>query len=895
MAKAAPGQALATLEVLSRSQTVFRTVELPPFRVKGKAQLVHAADVGQRVGARVEERPAAPLVGRDDEVQALERAVEEARAGRGRLLEVVGGAGLGKSRLVTEVLTRREDLDVLPAPCEAYESSTPYFPFRRLLRAVFEVPPDAAPERVAELVARRVSATAPHLVPWLPLLGVPMDVPLPPTRETAELDEQFRKSRLESVVTEVLGAVLTDPTVFVIEDAHLMDDASVDLLHSLCDELGDRPLLVVVTLRERPKDLTASAGTALTTLKLEPLDPTAALALVQGMRGERPLTPQAASEIVARGGGNPMFLEALVLEAGRAGSLARLPESVEALVTSQIDRLDPADRTVVRYAAVFGTVVDETALDLLLEHHDAQVPVGAMRRLADMLERDGQGGLRFRNALIRDVAYEGLPYSRRKALHDHVGQVLEQATEAPQNQCELLSLHFFHAGRHEQAWRYSVLAGDRALAKFAHGEAIEFFARAVQSASQRRVEDRYEVARVYERLADSRWLVGLTQEAAEAYAAARGYLRGDPVRLAGIIEKESRIDQRRRKHSVALRRISTGLNRLVGVPGSPAGVARSLLARRYAHSRFSQGQIDEALRWAEIAAYEAEEAADKDAVAQAYEMLNFIYASSGREEPLPYGRLALQAYVELGNLARQGHCLNNLAMQEYTGGRWDESLTHLREASDLFHRIGDTAAEANALYNRVELLVRQGRGTDVEVPLPDVLRIARAMEDDELVALALREQARVAARAGDIREAMALLDKAGALFVELEEPGESRNTGLARAEVLLDAGLVAEAGDVLAALTGAGQPLDATVHRLLGRQHLGEGRLTEARAALQAGVVAARDQANRYEEGLLLLGLAELARHQGMPDEPPTRAARALLDPMGVLRSAGVRIDPPPR
>src|SRR3954451_12086519 len=244
-----------------------------------------------------------------------------------------------------------------------------------------------------------------------------------------------------------------------------MDVASVDLLQRLSDDLEGRPVLVVVTRREQPAAFTPGTATPVTTIKLDPLSPDAAMELVRAMSGDRPLTPQAASEIVDRGGGNPMFLEALVREASRAGSVGQLPESVEGLVTSQMDRLAPADRTVVRYAAVFGTVVDEKALDLLLRTQDAAVPTGALTRLTNFLERDAQGRLRFRNAMIRDVAYEALPFSRRKALHDHVGQALELASTSPESQCELLSLHLFHAARHEQAWRYSVLAGERALAQ----------------------------------------------------------------------------------------------------------------------------------------------------------------------------------------------------------------------------------------------------------------------------------------------------------------------------------------------------------------------------------------------------------------------------------------------
>jgi class 3 adenylate cyclase/tetratricopeptide (TPR) repeat protein len=881
MGKAVPGQALATTEVVARSQTLFSTTELPPFMVKGKSQPVRAVAIGELIGARNEERATLPLIGRTDEMAVLGQALDDVRTGQGLLVDVVGEPGIGKSRLVAELLSGVEDVAVARAPCEQYESSTAYFPFRHLLRDILGVPADAAADEVAARLMDRVAADAPGLVPWLPLLGIPMDVELPPTRETDELDDQFRKTRLEEVVTELLGSLVREPTVLVIEDAHVIDESSADLLQRLAADIRDRPWLIVVTRRDESTGFAPKPGPGVTTLRPAPLSPEAALVFVQDALDDHPLPAQALADLAQRGGGNPMFLEALVRDAGRSGSVANLPESVEALVTSQIDRLDPADRSALRYAAVLGLTVDETALDALLEEHEIRVPAGAMQRLGDFLVRDRASGLRFRNGLMRDVAYEGLPFRSRKVLHDQVGQAVERASASPESQCEVLSLHFFHAGRYEKAWRYSVLAGERALAKFAHGEAIEFFARAAHSAPHHAEVGPLEIGRVYEQLADSRWMVGLPQEAADAYALARKQLRGDPVRLAGIIEKEARIEQRRGQHSQAMRRISRGLHDLEGIAGTAAGMARSLLARRYAFSRFNQGRVDDALHWATLAANEAEESLDKDTLAQAYEILNGIYAGSGREEPLPYGRLALQAYVELGNLRHQGWCLNNLATQDFTSGRWNESLENLRRATDIFRRIGDTAAEANTGYNLAELLVRQGRYAGAADALPDVLRIARAVEDDELVALALREQARVMAASGDIDGAVAQLHDARARFDELGEPSEVRASDLALAEVLQDAGRPAEASGVLDAVTADGQPGGATLQRLIGRQHLASRRLEEARRALAAGLEVAEQDGDRFEQGLLLGELAAL----GDPDGEAGRRSEELLDSIGVVRS----------
>jgi tetratricopeptide (TPR) repeat protein len=521
-------------------------------------------------------------------------------------------------------------------------------------------------------------------------------------------------------------------------------------------------------------------------------------------------------------------------------------------------------------------MVDEAALDQLLEEQDVRVPAGAMDRLGDFLVRDERGGLRFRSGLMRDVAYEGLPFRRRQVLHDHVSRAIERSSATPESQCEVLSLHFFHAGRHDKAYIYSLLAGERAVAKYAHGEAIEFYARAAHSGGHTEA-DPSALARVHEKLADSRWLVGLTGEAADAYAIARRHLRDDPVAIAGIVEKEARIDQRRRNHPVAMRRISRGLRGLEGMNGTAVDTARSHLARRYADSRFRQGRVDDAFHWAQLAARYAEESVDKATLAAAYEVLNYIYAGSGREEPLPYGLMALQAYVELGNLRHQGWCHNNLAMQDFAAGRWDESLDRFHRATEMFRRIGDTAAEANASCNEAEILVRQGRYADAVQLLPDVLRIARAVEDEELVAIAQRETALAVAGLGDVDRGLEVLRDARDRFEALGATDEVSATDVAAAEIQQDAARWSAARE---ALDVVGDPADPhpALYRLRGRQLRAEDRLDEARTALERALAAAQQRDDQLEEGRIL---AELARLTG--DEPMERRAGELLESLGVV------------
>jgi len=325
-----------------------------------------------------------------------------------------------------------------------------------------------------------------------------------------------------------------------------------------------------------------------------------------------------------------------------------LPESVQGLVIRQIDRLAPLDRTVLRYAAVLGTIADLPVLAQLLSEQRDEVRLDEhLPALRDFLDPHGSNRVRFRHALMRDVAYEGLPYRRRQALHEQVGSTIERSMDDPERAAEVLSLHYFHAGRFDRAWTYSRLAGQRARAKYANAEAIDFFARAVESARRFPGIEAREVAAVMESLGDVRELSGMSTAAVEAYRLARRRLATDPIAVANLLFKEARVFQRLGKVPQSLRILSRAMTTLQGTDSAESHASRSHLATRYSWGRLTQGRYADALHWATLAAREAEDSADKSTLAHAYNGLHSAHHYAGEPEDVPYGRLALLAYEEL--------------------------------------------------------------------------------------------------------------------------------------------------------------------------------------------------------------------------------------------------------
>ena len=280
MAKASPGQILATPEVLERSRQQFEVAHVAPFFVKGKAKPVEAREVLARAGRRAEDRGGAfPLVGRNAEMQAWRAMVRSASEGTGGGVEVIGEAGVGKSRLIEEFRSVAGDMTTLTATCEYYDSSTPYAVLRALVRGLLLLDEEGKYPPTPEGLRAALAAVAPGLVPWAPLVGAVVGIDTPETPESAELELEFRSHRLAAVVTELLEALVRGPMLVVLEDTHWMDEASGELLSRVMARANDKPWLLVLTRRDVETGFVAPEGA--TRLRLEPLVGADAIELVQ--------------------------------------------------------------------------------------------------------------------------------------------------------------------------------------------------------------------------------------------------------------------------------------------------------------------------------------------------------------------------------------------------------------------------------------------------------------------------------------------------------------------------------------------------------------------------------------------------------------------------------------
>jgi class 3 adenylate cyclase/tetratricopeptide (TPR) repeat protein len=892
MAAARHGQVLASEEVAAHTRGHFEMSALEPFLVKGKSRPVKAYSVGTVLAADAD-RPVAddlPLIGREEELGTLSSALQAARDRSGRAIQLTGPAGVGKTRLVAELRVRANDVTVLSVSCDLYESFTPYFLFRQMLQSVLAIRPGDDPILVEERLRHRVEADAPELVPWLPLLGAPLDLSIEQTEETRVLEDQFRQAKLAELTSRFLALTLPTATLLEVEDAQWMDDASAGLLKILAAEVGERPWLIVITRREFSSGFVLPEGPDSLSMEVRPLARENAFELALAMTEASPLSPHVVAGLAERSGGNPLFLREL-LAATRAGGIESLPESVEDLVTARIDLLAPADRRLLRQASVLG-------LSFSKELFAAVIPGGLPRRkdpiwlrLGDFLERDADG-IRFRQTLSRDVAYEGLSYRVRRDLHSRIGDGILKGAQNPEENSALLAMHYFHAARYEEAWRFARIAGDRARTAYANVEAAQLYRQALEAARAASDVPAGQITEVEEALGDVCDRLGEYRGAEMAYRSARRLLADAPVSTARLLLKEAGIPERVGRYSQALRLISRGNKVLEGVEGEDAARERARLSAAYSSIRQAQGRPKDAIRWCRRAITEAEAAGDRDALAHAYAILSWAYASTGDPESGRYSLMALQIYEELGNLGRQALVLNYLGAFAYFDGKWEEARDYYERGRAARERTGDAVGAAYGTINIGEILSDQGHLGEAETLFRAALRVWRAAGYRAGVADALSQMGRAAARSGRFEEALALLSEARSMH---EDVGS-------RAWVLEDDSRIAEChllnGDFRNALSLAYSALAGAsgaegvgvqipmLHRIRGLALMGLGEHASARGAFEESLRLGRSRGAEFEVALTLQALADVLRLQGTPEAdagPLEMESRSVLGRLGVV------------
>jgi class 3 adenylate cyclase len=431
-------------------------VPVPARRLLGMAE-------AHRAALRAESN----LVGRRWEMSAVESLLDRAIEGHGAVVGVVGSPGIGKSRLVREVAAPagRRGVDVFTVVCESHTNQVHFHAVARLLRAgtgVEGLDGQTARDRVR---ARVPDADPEDLLLLHDLLGI-----ADPDAELPKVASDARRRRLTALVN-AMSLARTEPAVFVIEDAHWIDEVSDSMLAGFLTVIPQTPSLVLVTYRpEYEGALTRVHGAQ--TIALGPLSDPETAALVSEVLGPDPSVGVLGQKIAERAAGNPFFAEEIVRELAERGVLhgerggyvstaevaeVSVPATLQATIAARIDRLDPAAKRSLSAAAVIGSRFSQGLLETLGVDPALEDLLGG--ELIDQVRFTRQPEYVFHHPLIRTVAYESQLKSDRAELHRRVAAAIESRDPAAaEEQAALIAEHLEAAGDLHAAYGWHMRA-----------------------------------------------------------------------------------------------------------------------------------------------------------------------------------------------------------------------------------------------------------------------------------------------------------------------------------------------------------------------------------------------------------------------------------------------------
>jgi class 3 adenylate cyclase/tetratricopeptide (TPR) repeat protein len=486
-----PGTILLTADALRLAEGFVQVEPIGPTPVKGLSapvevyELTGTSSVRSRLQAAAA-RGLTPFVGRDAEMHTLFTALEQAKAGKGQVVAVVGEPGVGKSRLFWEFIPsqRTQGWLILESGAASYGKATSYLPVINLLKTYFQIAEQDEPSRSRAKVTSKLLSLDAALQPTLPALLALLDLPVEDPIWEALDPPQRRQRTLDALKRLLLRESQRQPLLAVLEDLHWIDLETQALLDSLVEAVPTARLLILVNYRPEYEHGWGSK-TYYTQLRLDPLRSESAENLLQALLGPDGALQPLKQLLIERTEGNPFFLEESVRTLVETQALAgargahrlvkalrtiQVPATVQAILAARIDRLPPEDKRLLQSAAVIGHAVPFALLQAIADENDEQLR-GRLARLqaAEFLYETTlfpDLEYTFRHALTLEVAYQSLLRERRCALHEQVLHALErQSAGREQEKIELRAHHAERAELWDQAARYLHQIGEKAFAQ----------------------------------------------------------------------------------------------------------------------------------------------------------------------------------------------------------------------------------------------------------------------------------------------------------------------------------------------------------------------------------------------------------------------------------------------
>jgi DNA-binding SARP family transcriptional activator len=693
-----------------------------------------AGDAVLPTGAYLGALPGGRMIGRQDELTRARAHIDAVLAGEGRLIMVVGEPGVGKTRLGQELTRALWDRGFIVAAgrCYELEQSTAYYPFLDALAAVY----CAAPPAVQAAISQRW----PYLARLLPdHLPIAVD-------ESGQSDEQQLLFRAVSGFVEAVSEV--SPVAIMLDDLHWSDAGSLRLLLHVCRHTCKSRVLLLGTYRNVEVGRHHPLEQALLDLNREELVERIALhrlnrddaaALIGATLEEADPSPEIVDLVLGPTEGNPFFIQQLVRSMVEQGELYResdrwqrrenvataVPESVRAAIGQRLSRLGSETQDILREASVFGlTFAFDDLHGMVMRSEDAIERALDEAQNHGLVNARGKDEYGFDHALTRQAIYGEISSHRRRRLHLAAALALSERASQPRDterRAAEIALHFLEGAEAAQALRWSLVAGDRAEAVYAHDEAERHFRTALDLAREvgdlraeaetltklgevlivvsrhqeslpleqrsaeiyRSLGDVAGEARAVTRIAWARTALGTFDEAIDLALSMLDRLEGaEPSRVLVDLHAALLLPLTgNRQHTEALEELQR-LEELSRAVGYERYIACVPAWRGYYF--LEAGRIDEALEVIERSLPQIEATGDLFSLANAVETLGFTHTLQGDlVRAAAYMERNYAIHTRRGDPTAIANALTGLAWLTFVRGDWGQAREYLRAALDL--------------------------------------------------------------------------------------------------------------------------------------------------------------------------------------------------------------------
>jgi class 3 adenylate cyclase/tetratricopeptide (TPR) repeat protein len=771
---AEPGTVRIAHDTYKLVKNLFEFRSLGGVEVKGKSEPVRAYQALSRKfesgRTRGIEGLYATMVGRDAELSALRNVMADLKQGLGRIIFVLGEAGLGKTRLISEAHEAFQTLGHTQAIWVetislSYETNQAYGLFQRLMRRIGAIEYNDTQmvlrEKLGMLVNNLEEARRARALRVFEALfgletennGIPMD------------DETFKRELYEAMYFWWKARFSLQPAVLVFDDMHWCDRASAELLRQLLPLTGESPLVLLFAMRaERNAPAWQIKTTAdeeynhrYTELALRPLSDAESNELVNRLLADPDLPEGLRASILEKSGGNPFFIEEVVRtlidngvlvteeyemngtttrvwRATNASADFAIPDNLQSLLAARMDRLEESTRGTLQLASVIGRSFYHRVLQAVDEaSHELDKHLGTLLRMELIREaaRLPEIEYAFRNPLTQEAVYKTILIKRRRAFHQRVGEAMESIyADRLDGLFGLLAYHFALANEREKAIDYYRKAARQAVALFAYDDAIQNLRSALKLIEEGKQTETHmilleELGNVYRLLRDIGQAIALYHDSlhlwetlpeADKIIAVR--LHRKIVQLATEAKWNVDLDTYRHVQDLtfeSLHELESGLSGLRHEPDAEVVRALATLSFEAWRSRVPP-DWERAQRFAQSAADMAEELAEPVVLSRALGALgNVLDGRSLLRDHLQVAlrRLEVSMDPRVDNLIERIEAVSGAGMGLMYVGEYEQAIPYLQEAEALALKAQSIGQQTAAIGLQSQCAFRLDRWEEV--------------------------------------------------------------------------------------------------------------------------------------------------------------------------------------